>query len=59
MKDFRLRESKSLQFRTDFFNVLNEVNLGAPNTTQNNGNFGRITSAATPRMLQFGLKLYF
>jgi Carboxypeptidase regulatory-like domain/TonB dependent receptor-like, beta-barrel len=59
MKDFRLHESKSLQFRADFFNVLNEVNLGNPNTTQSNGNFGKITSAAAARMLQFGLKLYF
>jgi hypothetical protein len=59
MKDFPIRETMRLQFRTDFFNVLNEVNLGNPNTTQNNGNFGKITSAAAPRMLQFGLKLYF
>jgi len=59
MKDFRLHENKSLQFRTDFFNVLNEVNLGNPNTTLSNGNFGKITSAAAPRMLQFGLKLRF
>jgi hypothetical protein len=59
MKDFRLREGKSLQFRTDFFNALNQVNLGNPNTTLSNGNFGKVTSAAAPRMLQFGLKLYF
>ena len=59
MKDFRLREAMSLQFRTDFFNVLNEVNLGNPNTTLTNGNFGKITSAAAARMLQFGLKFYF
>jgi hypothetical protein len=59
MKDFRLAEGKRLQFRTDFFNVLNEVNLNDPNTTLSNGNFGKITAAAAPRMLQFGLKLYF
>ncbi len=59
MKDFRLREGWSMQFRTDFFNALNQVNLGNPNLTLSNGNFGKITSAAAPRMLQFGLKLYF
>jgi hypothetical protein len=59
MKDFRLVEGKRLQFRTDFFNALNEVNLGNPVATLSNGNFGKITSAASPRMLQFGLKLYF
>jgi hypothetical protein len=59
MKDFRLTEAKRLQFRTDFFNALNEVNLSDPNTTISNGNFGKITGAASSRMLQFGLKLYF
>ena len=59
MKDFRILEGKKLQFRTDFFNLLNQVNLGNPNGTFSNGNFGKITSAAAPRMLQFGLKLYF
>jgi hypothetical protein len=59
MKDFPLVEGKRLQFRTDFFNALNEVNLSNPNTTLSNGNFGKITAAASPRMLQFGLKLYF
>jgi hypothetical protein len=59
MKEFFFTEGKRLQFRTDFFNLFNQVNLGNPNTTLTNGNFGKITSAAAPRMLQFGLKLYF
>ena len=62
MKEFPLplREGMRLQFRTDFFNLFNQVNLGNPNTTPlTNGNFGKITSVANPRMLQFGLKLYF
>ena len=59
MKEFRIVEGKKLQFRTDFFNVFNQVNLGNPNTTLTNGNFGKVTAAAAPRMLQFGLKLYF
>jgi hypothetical protein len=58
-KDFRLTESKRLQFRTDFFNVLNQVNLGNPTIVMSNGAFGKINSAANPRMLQFNLKLYF
>ena len=48
-KDYRIGEGqKRLQFRTDFFNVFNEVNLGNPNTALNNANFGKITSAAAP-----------
>jgi hypothetical protein len=59
-KDYRIGEGrKRLQFRTDFFNIFNQVNLGNPNTAQNNANFGKITSAAAPRQLQFCLRLYF
>jgi len=59
MKEFAISERKKLQFRTDFFNLFNQVNLGNPNVTLSNGNFGKITAAAAPRMLQFGLKLYY
>jgi hypothetical protein len=61
MKDFALpgREGMRLQLRTDFFNLFNQVNFSNPNLTLTNGNFGKLTAAASPRMLQFGLKLYF
>jgi hypothetical protein len=59
MKDFRVTERYLVQFRADFFNVLNQVNLSDPNTNLNNANFGKITAAGSPRMLQFGLKLRF
>jgi hypothetical protein len=49
-----------LQFRAEIFNVLNRVNFGQPTTTLNAGaNFGRITSAGSPRIVQFGLKYLF
>jgi hypothetical protein len=49
-----------LQFRAEIFNVLNQVNLWQPTTTLNAGaNFGRITSAGSPRIVQFGLKYLF
>jgi outer membrane receptor protein involved in Fe transport len=53
-----LRESMKLQFRSEFFNVLNQVNLGSPNMTIGS-TMGRITSAGDPRILQFALKLLF
>jgi hypothetical protein len=58
-KQFVLKENAKLQFRADCFNVFNEVNLGNPNTTMSAANFGKITSAAAPRILQFGLKFVF
>ena len=49
-----------LQFRAEVFNVLINVNLGRPIATLNAGaNFGRITTAASPRIVQFGLKYLF
>ena len=53
-----LREGMKIQFRSEFFNVLNRVNLSNPNTTLGSS-MGRITSAGSPRVLQFALKLLF
>ncbi len=61
-KDFALpgREGLRLQFRSEFFNVFNSVNLGNPNTQLNAGvRMGRITSAGSARVVQFALKVLF
>jgi hypothetical protein len=52
-------ESHKLEFRAEFFNVFNRVNLGNPNTTRINALFGRITGAGDPRILQMGLRYSF
>lgn len=57
LKDFKLRESLSLQFRTEMFNVLNQVNFNNPDTTETDSSFGQITSAQDGRVIQFALKL--
>ncbi len=50
----------NLEFRTEFFNIFNRVQLGAPNTALGNSNFGVITASTNnPRLIQFGLKLAF
>jgi len=55
----------AVQFRAEFFNVLNHVNLGTPNATVFSGasvsaSAGLITTLATPpRQIQLGLKLIF
>jgi len=58
-KQFRLHESQHIQLRGEFFNVFNQVNLGNPNGTLSSPNFGRILSAAAPRILQFSAKYLF
>jgi hypothetical protein len=53
-------ESGRLQFRSEFFNLFNTTNLGAPAQNVSNANFGAITSLSSPaRQIQFALKLVF
>jgi hypothetical protein len=52
-------EKHRLEFRAEFFNLFNTPNLGNPNTTRINALFGRITSAADPRIVQLGLRYAF
>ncbi len=60
-KEFKLwGESGRLQFRSEFFNLFNTTNLGAPAQNFSSGNFGTITSLSSPaRQIQFALKLVF
>ncbi len=64
IKDTRLTERVSLQFRTEFFNVLNRPNFASPNTVAGTPNYGRIFNtfgrtigAGTSRQIQFGMRL--
>jgi hypothetical protein len=63
LKDIPLRERLRMQFRAEFFNVLNHANFNAPNAivftpTGVSPTAGLITSTATTsRQIQFGLKL--
>ena len=58
-KEFRIHESHRIQLRGEFFNIFNQVNFGNPNGTLSSPNFGRITSAAAPRIVQFSAKYLF
>src|ERR1039458_2791819 len=57
-KDFPITERFRLQFRTDFVNAFNHVQLNAPNMGLGS-TMGQITSAQTPRNIQLALKLYY
>jgi hypothetical protein len=61
LKDFRIHEAHRLQFRAEFFNVLNRVVFGSPSANLNApASFGRIGGQAnSPRHIQFGLKYIF
>ena len=58
-RTFPLRESLKMDFRLEAFNVFNHARFNNPNTTINNNNFGKITTAQDPRILQAALKFNF
>jgi len=66
MKDFRISDRFRMQFRSEFFNVFNQVNFGCrettggcndPDTAVNSRTFGQIRSAGPAREIQLALKL--
>jgi hypothetical protein len=75
VKQFRISEQKHLEFRAEFFNILNHVNylfgqFGAisaeptplelnPFIPVSQSTFGFPLSARAPRQIQFALKFYF
>ncbi len=58
-REFRLRERLVLHVRAEGFNVLNHPNFNLPVANISSANFGQITSASDPRILQASMKLTF
>ena len=71
---FAVHESFKLEVRAEAFNIINHTNLGSLptsgiglsateqsglSTSRSSANFGRLTTAGDPRLLQFAMKLYF
>jgi len=58
-RTFRIAESKSIEFRSEFFNAFNHAQFFNPDHGGGSGTFGQITQARDPRIMQFALKFYF
>jgi len=59
-KEFPLwSEVRKLQFRSEFFNVMNKTNFQAPNSTSSSSAFGTIRSTFPARVIQMALKFVF
>jgi hypothetical protein len=59
-KSFKIHESQQLEFRAEFFNMLNRPNFGLPTSTVDEAGGASITSTATDnRQIEFALKFTF
>jgi hypothetical protein len=58
-KTFSFTESFKFQFRLETFNTFNHTEFNGIDSGFNDGNFGQVTSAYDPRVLQLGGKLSF
>ena len=59
LKNGKVGEVVSYEFRAEFYNAFNNVNFGAPDAGLQDSDFGQISSANDPRILQMALKLKF
>jgi len=60
-KDFSITEDKRLQLRFEFFNLFNHTRFDQRflNLNINSANFGNVTAALNPRIIQFAAKFTF
>ncbi len=58
-KRTQIHERVVLQFRAEFFNLLNHTQFSGVGTSLSAATFGQVTSARDPRITQLGLRLQF
>jgi hypothetical protein len=59
LKDTRISERISAQFRAEFFNIFNHAQFMNPSGNINSSSFGMVLSARDPRIGQVALKILF
>jgi hypothetical protein len=58
-KTFPIKERAKLQFRAEFFNIWNHPNFAGVSTGLGSGNYGTVTTALEPRVIEFALRFEF
>jgi len=59
LKNFKVTESKQIQFRAELFNILNRANFHLPDCDISSPTFNHILAASAPRQVQFALKFVY
>ena len=60
LKTIKLSETRRVDFRAEFFNIFNHSQFFNPDGNSSDGaQFGQITQAKDPRLMQFALKFFF
>jgi hypothetical protein len=60
LKTFTISETKHVDFRGEFFNIFNHTQFFNPDGNISDGpQFGQVTQAKDPRLMQFALKFFF
>lgn len=58
-KNFNIKERATVQFRAEMYNTWNHTNFQSVDATYGDSGFGQVTSAHTPRVIQFALRINF
>jgi hypothetical protein len=60
LKPFNFGNEKSIEFRAEFFNVMNRPTFTAPSTAIDSTSGAQVSSTLNgPRQIEFALKAYF
>src|SRR5947207_180716 len=59
MKNFKIKESKSVQLRLEMYSATNSPQWGNPDTSFGGTSFGQITSTTGQRSVQVAVKFYY
>ena len=58
-KNFPLRERAKVQFRAELFNIWNHPSFDQVGTSLGSGDFGQVTRALEPRIIELALRIDF
>jgi hypothetical protein len=60
LKTFKISETQRVDFRAELFNIFNHTQFFNPDGNSSDGTqFGQVTQARDPRLVQFALKFFF